>query len=81
MKRIIFFLVVVLSGFLFGALFSCEDCPPLEDVERGTFEIYEASDGAPDSGTIEIRDTEVEILYQDENGVDWSVLYKITQEE
>lgn len=83
MKRLINVLAMILS-FSAGAVFACEaDCPPLEKIERGVYNICEncGTAGAPSSGTIDIRETEVEIVYPDASNNEWHVVYKITGEE
>ncbi len=81
MSKIVNTLVVLLLGGL-GVAVACEDdCSNPKDVERGTFQIDESTGGAPTSGTIEIREKNVEIVYTDDDENAWHVVYRIVKEE
>lgn len=68
---------------LIGTIISCiGECPDKERLDRGTYYIVGGNGQVPtETGTIDIRETEVEIVYSDANNNEWHVVYKITGEE
>lgn len=61
------------------------DCPPLEAIQFGTYSIHAyftsyPDDDTIDNGTITIT-SDVEIVYQNDAGETWTVVYDIFHEE
>ncbi len=81
MKRVVDALMMCLFVTA-GVVAACEDdyCPPLQNVERGEFKLYDCTFSALTEGTMEIRENDVEIVYKDKNNVEWRVLYDIVSE-
>ncbi len=82
MKHVRAFILIAILAFV-GAMIACqtEDCPPREEIERGTFEIGKSYGGAPSSGTVVIGQKQVEIVYFDLIGNMWHVEYAIISED
>jgi len=87
LKKVLVVWLVAGATCLLMTIGCWEDCSPAERLPRGTFailpepddyEIYGYWENA--NGTMEIREDEVEIVYQDEAGETWTVLYDIVEE-
>jgi hypothetical protein len=75
---------LTITGLFFFVVFAvcCFRCPEWDATERGVFQIQqcEYDTSLVTNGTIEIRETEVEIQFVDDEGQSWIVLYDITGE-